>query len=716
MLSFFKNLRVVVKLPLLFAISGLLVALSVGAASYLAASNNSTKLIADKFSALLQDRKHELTGYLASLEQDLRTLAASPATVDAIQAFDRAWQELETDQNRILQKAYIEENPHPTGKKDELDFASTGTTYDEVHKSYHPYFRTVLRERGYYDIFLFDVEGNLIYTVFKELDYATNLNDGNYRNTDLGEAFRAAMNQRIVGETNFFDFKAYAPSHGAPASFLSTAVYRDGKKIGVLVFQMPVDAINAIMSQSTGMGKTGEMMIVGSDQLLRNDSRFSETNDILKTKMSNPVVQSAINGRGSSGTFDGYRNLEMKFTSIPMAYKGVNWALVVAKGVREINGPVVAMRNQIILISAILVLLAALSGVFISRMLTRPLSNLVVQMNELANGNSELEIEGLERKDEIGDIIRSFAVFKANAIERDKLESQNLESQQQRELRQSQIEALIHGFRNDIQQSLDSVSVDSESLQSLAQGLNELSDTTNEQTQSANLASGNAAGNVQAVAAATEEMSASINEISEQVTNANNLAASAADQARETDAKVGSLSVAAQKIGEVIAIIRDIAEQTNLLALNATIEAARAGEAGKGFAVVASEVKELANQTGKATEEISGQIANIQSETNDSVEAIQSISQKMGEITEFITAIAAAVDEQAASTSEISRNVQEAAVGTEDVSNNISMASQSVEETSASATQVLEASKQVSSEAHSMRNVVDEFLTKVSAA
>ena len=211
-------------------------------------------------------------------------------------------------------------------------------------------------------------------------------------------------------------------------------------------------------------------------------------------------------------------------------------------------------------------------------------------------------------------------------------------------------------------------------------------------------------------------MSASINEISEQVTNANNLAASAADQARETDAKVGSLSVAAQKIGEVIAIIRDIAEQTNLLALNATIEAARAGEAGKGFAVVASEVKELANQTGKATEEISGQIANIQSETNDSVEAIQSISQKMGEITEFITAIAAAVDEQAASTSEISRNVQEAAVGTEDVSNNISMASQSVEETSASANQVLEASKQVSSEAHSMRNVVDEFLTKVSAA
>ena len=712
----FSDMRMVVKLPLLFAISGFLVAISVGIASYLTASSNSSSIVSAKTNALLEARKHELTHYLSSLEQDIRSLAVSPATFDAVQAFDRAWQELETNQSQKLQKAYIEDSPHPTGKKEELNFAPTGTTYDQVHAQFHPYFRTFLRERGYYDIFLFDLDGNLIYTVFKELDYATNLNRGEYRSTDLGNAFRAGANHSASGQISFFDFKPYAPSHGAPASFMSTAIFKAGEKIGVLVFQMPIDAINEIMSQSAGLGKTGEIMIVGSDQLLRNDSRFTEANDILKTKLSNSVVDAAINGKGSSGVFKTYRNLQMKYSSIPMTFEGANWALVAAKGTEEINGPIVSIRNQIILISAILVLLAALSGYLISRMLTRPLSNLVAQMNELANGNSDFEIKGLERKDEIGDMLRSFSVFKDNAIERENLEQKNMESQKERELRQSQIEALIDDFRNDIQQSLDSVSVNSGSLQSLAQGLNELSATTNEQTQSANLASGNAAGNVQAVAAATEEMSASINEISEQVTNANGLASSAADQARETDSKVGSLAVAAQKIGDVIAIIRDIAEQTNLLALNATIEAARAGEAGKGFAVVASEVKELANQTGKATEEISAQIASIQSETDDSVEAIQSISQKMGEITEFITAIAAAVDEQAASTSEISRNVQEAAIGTGEVSNNISKASQSVEEASSSAKKVLEASEQMNSEANSIKVVVDSFLEKVSAA
>ncbi|MGI9378844.1 MAG: methyl-accepting chemotaxis protein, partial [Methyloligellaceae bacterium] len=294
-------------------------------------------------------------------------------------------------------------------------------------------------------------------------------------------------------------------------------------------------------------------------------------------------------------------------------------------------------------------------------------------IKHLSEGNLEVAIDHTDRADQIGDIARATQIFRDNAKQQEQLERSKIETQREQELRQSQISQLIADFRQEVQQSLDSVSTNSEAMQKLAQSLSELSGNTNEQTQSANLASGNAAGNVQAVAAATEEMSASVNEISQQVTNVNKLVVAAADQAQETDSKVGSLATAAQKIGDVVSMIRDIAEQTNLLALNSTIEAARAGEAGKGFGVVASEVKELANQTGKATEEIGAQISNIQSETDDSVKAIQSISEKMTEITEFITGIAAAVDEQAASTSEISRNVQEAATGTDDVSNNIAL-------------------------------------------
>src|SRR5205809_4456346 len=137
-------------------------------------------------------------------------------------------------------------------------------------------------------------------------------------------------------------------------------------------------------------------------------------------------------------------------------------------------------------------------------------------------------------------------------------------------------------------------------------------------------------------------MAVSINEIGRQVANSNRIANEAVDQAQKTDARIAELSLAANRIGDVTQLITSIAEQTNLLALNATIEAARAGEAGRGFAVVAQEVKALAAQTAKATSEISVQIAEIQTATNDSVTAIKEISSTIGNISQITATIATA--------------------------------------------------------------------------
>jgi len=222
--------------------------------------------------------------------------------------------------------------------------------------------------------------------------------------------------------------------------------------------------------------------------------------------------------------------------------------------------------------------------------------------------------------------------------------------------------------------------------------------------------------NVQSVASASEQLSASINDISKQAAHAAGIASGAVNQARATDGTVQGLAQTANRIGEVIGLINDIASQTNLLALNATIEAARAGEAGRGFAVVASEVKSLASQTAKATDDISGQIADIQKVAGEAIEAIQTIGGIIGEVNEVATAIAAAVEEQGAATQEITRSTQQAAQGTKNVSDNIVGVSAGADAAGAAAQNVKAASDMVDAETRQLRGQVDAFLARIRAA
>ena len=274
-----------------------------------------------KLESVLQASRSSLTSWLNSIEGDIEVQAQNPSVIKALKSFTQSWKTLGGEQTSYLQQFYITENPHPTGEKENLDFALDGSTYSANHKTYHPYFRAFLRKRGYYDIFLFDTNGNLIYTVFKELDYATNLNTDKWSESDLGKVFRDAhKNSSRPGYRAFYDFKAYGPSHGAPASFISTPVYdTDGTYIGVLAFQMPLDNLNKLMQRRAGLGKTGQSYLVGSDFLMRNDSSFSEESTILKQKVDTEQVSLALAGEKGSligtnyngnGVLAGYTQLE----------------------------------------------------------------------------------------------------------------------------------------------------------------------------------------------------------------------------------------------------------------------------------------------------------------------------------------------------------------------------------------------------------------------
>ena len=371
-----------------------------------------------------------------------------------------------------------------------------------------------------------------------------------------------------------------------------------------------------------------------------------------------------------------------------------------------------------LIVGGIAALLLIGTCVFSIVSIAKPVQALARSMLELADGNFDVVLPGLGRKDEIGDVADAVERFKVKAQQKAAAEAEAQREQEAKvaEMRKSEMHRLASSFEAAVGEIVHTVSTASTELEASANTLTMTSQRSQERTATVAAASEEASTNVQSVASATEEMSSSIGEISRQVQESARIASEAVDQARHTNASVGELSQAASRIGDVVELINTIAGQTNLLALNATIEAARAGDAGRGFAVVASEVKALAEQTAKATGEISQQIVGIQAATNDSVQAIRKIGETISRMSEISSTIASAVEQQGAATQEISRNVQQAASGTQQVSSNIIEVQHGVSETGSASSQVLSAAQSLSRDSNRLKDEVMRFLETVRAA
>ena len=734
------------KLPLAAIALTITSIIGASAAGLMIGSNSIEKAEFRTLSALADGRRNQIQTYLEKIKTDLIITAGRQDVAQALASFNTAWNEISGETTQVLQDRYINNNPNPVGKKQLLDDAGKDA-YDAVHRTHHRALRELQERNGYYDVFLVNMKGDVVYTVFKELDYATNLKTGQWAQTDLANIFMDVANGSDPSRVYFRNFKGYGPSNDAPASFIAKAVQQAGKTIGVLVYQMPLDNIKEILHNTSGLGKSGETLLLDPAGLLLVDSIKTKEDDALKVHVKSDRLALVSGKDVVTARVSGYRNMTSVSAFASVDFAGSNWIVAAILDENEALAGVGSMQMWIAIIGVALVAIALSISILFARSITRPIDAIVQRMEQLTSGNTDFDCSDLGSADEIGQMARSLAVFRQASLDKERLERESKEQQEciDRERKQAEQEAsLAVSCIGDALAKLADGDLTARVTTELSEQYVQLKNNFNSSAATLETAFVSVASGAESIDAGTKEIAQASDDLSRRTENqaatleetaasvaeiTNNVSQSAAgaERAREIVAlskdaaenggEVVQRAVEAMEgierssgeIGEIISVIDEIAFQTNLLALNAGVEAARAGDAGRGFAVVASEVRALAQRSAKAAREIKELISSSAQHVDHGVKLVRETGSSLQQILDGVTEINTVVGEIASSSQEQSLSLQQ-------INTAVGQLDQVTQENAAMVEEATAASRTLATQTRDLQAHISRFQTSDSSA
>ena len=468
---------------------------------YRSGQSNLTSRVFSQLTSLRSSKAYQIESYFKTVRHHIQTLSEDPTIITATNEFTSTYRQLETVKvpaefnqkltayyrdeflpklaktetgspllnsflpespaSLYLQYHYIAANPNPIGKKDVLNVATDNSKYSGIHARYHPIFRNIIKKFGYYDMFLIDPQGRVVYTVYKETDFTTNLTTGAYSESNLARLVAQIRRANQTDYARIIDFEGYIPSYGAPATFIAAPIFDRSKFIGVLAVQLPVDEINNVMTgnrrwESDGLGKTGETYLVGQDYLMRSVSRFlvetpeeylrnlrslgtkeptitrirQYNTSILEQKVRTQGVEAALTGKQGTQIIRDYRNVPVLSSYAPLKIGELDWVILAEIDLTEAYAPIKAFERQLLVSATLLMLLVTLLAMGLAYLFVKPINQLIENARKVEAGQLDA-IASLDTDDEFGELARSFnAMVRSLRAQTSLIEEKNQENEQ----------------------------------------------------------------------------------------------------------------------------------------------------------------------------------------------------------------------------------------------------------------------------------------------